>query len=75
MRLLKNFYVNKGYYNVKIENSSAKFYDNSRFDLIFAITAGNKFLFNEMKLILPEDYNVKNFEEINKVLSSLKNET
>jgi len=74
MRLLKNYYINKGYYNVTIENSSAKFLDNNTFDLVFTITAGNKFLFNEAKLILPTDYDPKNFEKVNKVLQSLKNE-
>ena len=73
-RLLKNFYINKGYYNVKIENSSAKFLDNNTFDLNFTISAGNKFLFNEGKLVLPNDYNPKNFAKINTVLKSLKNE-
>ena len=74
IRLLKNYYINKGYYNVLIENSSAKFLDNNSFDLIFTITAGNKFSFNEAKLILPTDYNPKNFEKVNEVLKSLKNE-
>ena len=74
IRLLKNFYINKGYYNVIIENSSAKFLDNNTFDLVFTITAGSKFLFNDVKLILPADYDPKNFEKVNKVLQSLKNE-
>ena len=74
IRLLKNYYINKGYYNVLIENSSAKFLDNNTFDLNFTITAGNKFSFNEAKLILPTDYNPKNFEKVNEVLKSLKNE-
>ena len=75
MRLLKNFYVNKGYYNVIIQNSSAKFLDNNTFDLNFTITAGEKFFFNEAKLILPTDYNPQNFKKINNVLQSLKDET
>ena len=74
IRLLKNYYINKGYYNVIIENSSAKFLDNNTFDLNFTITAGSKFLFNEAKLILPSDYDPKNFEEVTSVLKSLKNE-
>ena len=73
-RLLKNFYINRGYYNVKIENSSAKFLDNNRFDLNFTISAGNKFLFNNAKLILPNDYDENNFAKINEILKALKNE-
>ena len=74
MRLLKNYYIDKGYYNVIIENSSAKFLDNNTFDLNFTITAGNKFFFNEAKLILPQDYDPKNFQKITSVLKLLKNE-
>ena len=74
MRLLKNYYINKGYYNVIIENSSAKFLDNNTFDLNFTITAGDKFFFNDAKLILPSDYDPKNFIEVQDVLKSLKNE-
>ena len=75
VRLLTNYYKNKGYYSVKIENSSAKFYDNNRFDLIFNITAGDKFVFNNLKLDLPQDYDRENFIEIENVLKSLKNTT
>ncbi len=75
IRLLRNFYVNKGFYQVKIVNSSAKFHDNNEFDLIFNIHAGNKFYFNDLQLILPKDYDRENFSEINKILNSLKDET
>ena len=74
IRLLKSYYVNKGYYNVLIENSSAKFLDNNTFDLNFTITAGEKFVFNDTKLVLPPDYDPKNFDKVNNVLKSLKNE-
>ena len=73
IRLLKNFYINKGYYDVKIVNSSAKFYDDKRFELIFNINSGNKFYFNDLKLVLPKDYDKKNFSEITIALNTLKN--
>ena len=35
-RLLKNFYLNKGYYNVQINSSFAKIVDDDKFELIFS---------------------------------------
>jgi len=75
VRLLRNFYVNKGYYQINIANTSAKFHDNNKFDLVFNINAGNKFYFNNLNLILPKDYQKENFKEINEILKSLKDET
>ena len=43
--MLRNFYINKGYYQVKIVNTSAKFHDTNKFDLVFNINAGNKYYF------------------------------
>ena len=75
IRLLRNFYINKGYYSVNIQNSSAKFYDDNKFDLIFNINSGEKFYFNNLNLVLPNDYNNENFKEINEILNSLKDQT
>jgi len=71
-RLLKNFYLNKGYYKIKIENSFAEFLDENKFKLIFKINAGEKYYFNELKLNIPEDYDKKNFKFIVDSLSDLK---
>ena len=74
-QLLKNFYLNKGYYNVLINSSFAKKFDDSSFELIFNIDAKNKVYFGDLKLDLPDDYNVKNFEEIINVFNKTKNTT
>ena len=71
-RLLEGFYKNKGYYNIKIESSFAKFLDEGKFDLIFNINAGQKFFFKDLNLILPKDYNKNNFTKINSILSKIK---
>jgi outer membrane protein insertion porin family len=71
-RLLENFYKNNGYYNVKILDSFVQLDTNSNFDLIFNISAGRKYYFNDLKINLPVDYNVNNFSEINKTLTKLK---
>ena len=51
-RLLKNFYLNKGFYNVDIESSSAVFSENS-FELIYNINSGNKYFIKNVKLDVP----------------------
>ncbi len=73
-RLLKNFYLNKGYYNVKINSSFAKIIDKNEneFELIFNINANEKFYFDELSLDLPTDFDTKNFDEINKLFTKLK---
>ena len=71
-RLLKNYYKDNGYYNIKIENSFVEFDDNGSFKLIYNINAGKKFTFNELKLILSQDYDKKYFLQIEKLLSKLK---
>ena len=69
-RLLKNFYLNKGYYNVKIESSSAVFNDNF-FELIYNISSGNKYFIKSAKLDIPIDYNPKDFVDAVKSVENL----
>ena len=73
VRLLKNFYKNKGFYNVKVESSFAEFLDNGEFDLTFNINAGDKFYFNNLKLNIPNDYDRNNFSKIDSLFEKLKN--
>ena len=71
--MLENFYKNNGYYNVKILNSFAELDDDSgSFKLTFNIAAGKKYYFNNFDLILPDDYDTKDFEGISKIFNSLK---
>ena len=73
-RLLQNYYKNLGYYKVKINNSFAEFDEKGFFKLIFNIDAGNQYFFNDLKLNLPDDYDIKDFENLNKIFIDLKNE-
>ena len=73
-RLLKNFYLNNGYYDVKINSSFAKLIDKKSFELVFNIDAGNKFYFNNLILNLPDDFDENNFEKINILFNDLKGE-
>tara|TARA_B100000900_G_scaffold397225_1_gene397350 strand:+ start:2343 stop:4571 length:2229 start_codon:yes stop_codon:yes gene_type:complete len=70
--LLKNFYLNKGYYNVKINSSFSKLINNNEFELIYNIDAGQKIYFNDLTLNLPEDFEISNYEEIDKLFKDLK---
>ena len=70
--LLKNFYLNKGFYNVQINSSFSKLIKNNEFELIYNIEAGPKIYFNELKLNLPIDFDVNNYDEINALFSDLK---
>ena len=72
-RLLENFYRNKGFYNVKIQNSFAQYQDDGSFDLIFNINAGEKFFFKNLKINIPTDYDRKNFSDIESLFEKLKN--
>ena len=42
-RLLKNFYLNRGFYNVKINSSFAKMMSDTEFELIYNIVPNNRF--------------------------------
>ena len=51
-KLLKNYYLNNGFYKVKINTTSAQIIDSKNFELIFNIDAGNKYKFNNLNLYL-----------------------
>ena len=73
-KLLKNFYLNKGFYDVQINSSFAKLTGENEFELIYNIDANQKKFFNELKLNIPDDYNVTNFAKIDNLFKKLKGE-
>ena len=70
--LLKNFYKNNGYYNVKINSSYAQIIEEKYFEVVFNIDAGQKYFFNELKLNIPIEYNKKDFIKLDELLNNLK---
>jgi outer membrane protein insertion porin family len=74
-RLLNNFYKNKGFFNVVIESSFANYLGNDEFEIIYNISSGKKFYFNEFNLNLPIDYERVNFEKLDKIFKELKGES
>ena len=73
-RLLKNYYLDEGYYDVVVNASTAKLLDNNSFNITFNINAGILYKINDAKLVLPIDYDLKNFIEVQKLLDEIKNE-
>ena len=72
--LLNNFYKNKGFYNVKIESSFANYLGNDEFELIYNISSGKKYFFNELNLKLPIDYELSNFIRLTTLFEKMKGE-
>ncbi len=73
-RLLENYFRNQGYYKVKVLNSFAEVGNDSSFNLVFNIEAGEKFYFNELSIELPDDYNLTDFRNVEKIFKKIKNE-
>ncbi len=73
-RLLKNFYLNKGYFNVVINSSFAKMINDQEFELVFNIEANPKLYFGKLELNLPTDFSESNYESLDKFFSKLENE-
>ncbi len=73
-KLLKNFYLNKGYYDVEIDSTFAKLINNKDFELIYNIQANEKYYFHDLDINIPPDFDQKNFNEIKKLFGSLKGE-
>ena len=70
-RLLRNFYLNRGFYNVEILSSYAKLIKDNEFELIFNINAGSKIYFGSLKLSLPLNYDKDNFLDLSETLDQL----
>ena len=72
-RLLLNYYKDNGYFNASVVNSFAELDKDGNFNLIFNVESGNKFFFNKFSLSLPQDFDPKVFEPINKTFTKLQN--
>ncbi len=72
--LIKNFYLNKGYYDVEVNTSFAKLINDEEFELIFNINPKNKVFFNNLNLTLPDDFSESNFTNLKKLFIEVKGE-
>ena len=71
-RLLTNFYKNKGFYDIIVDSTFANYLGNNKFELIYNISPGEKYFFNDLKINLPIDYSVNNFDELSSFFQELK---
>ena len=74
-RLLRNFYLSKGFYDVDIQSATVKFLDDKSFKLTYKINAGEIYTVNDTNLVLPIDYDENNFADVKKELNKLVNKT
>ena len=73
-RLLNNFFKNRGFFKVKIGSSFANYLGNDKFEIIYNISSGEKFYFNEFNVNLPIDYEQSNFDQLKKTFNKFKGE-
>ena len=74
-RLLKNFYLKKGYYQVEINDAYTKMINNKDFVLTFNVVAGQKFKFGNLSLSLPNDFDPNKFKDLEKIFEKLSGST
>ncbi len=74
-RLLKNFYLNNGFYNVKINSSFAKLLNSNEFELIYNIDPGKRIYFGDINVILPNDFDNSNYANLINLFKDLKGKT
>lgn len=72
-RLLINFYKNNGYYEANINSETIEYDKQNGFHLIFDITSGEKFYFDDFKINYPDNYDVNYFDKINNNLNDYSN--
>ena len=70
-RLLENYFKDSGFYNVNILDSFIESKNDQTFKIIFNIDSGEKFYFNKVNLILPQDFEPKYFASVKKASAKL----
>ncbi len=73
VKLIKNFYLNKGYHDVVINSTFAKLINKDEFELIFNIEPNTKIYFDKLSLIIPTEFEKNNYKKIYKTFSKIKN--
>jgi len=71
-RLLRNFYLNKGYYNVEVKNTFSQLINEKDFTVTFNIESGLRYFFNDFEILIPDNFDESKFAKIKKVFKDLK---
>jgi outer membrane protein insertion porin family len=70
-QLLKNFYLNEGFYDVQILSSDISFEEKNKASITFSVNSGKKYDFSEFSLIDSEkNLNKQDFDTINEFIAS-----
>ena len=70
-QLLKNFYLNEGFYDIQILSSDISFEEKNKASITFSISSGKKYNFSEFALIDSEkNLNKQDFDTINEFIAS-----
>ena len=73
-RLLKNFFLDKGFYNVDITDAYSQILNQKDFELIYNINAGEKFYFGDFEIVIPDDFGSEKFNDLNNFFKKIKDE-
>ena len=60
---LTKFYKNRGYFQVKVKSTTAIINENQQFELIFNISSGDKYYFNNFEFISNENLPIESIEK------------
>ena len=69
---LKNFYLNRGYYNVNIKSTTALITQKNQFELIFNINSGPKYSFGQINIEENSDISLENLGRFQKKFKKLE---
>ncbi len=70
-RLLKNYYKNKGYYEVNISTSNVEYSENEGFVLTFSIDAGERYRFSKIYLDVAKELDQSAFLSLEDEFNSI----
>ena len=73
-RLLRNFYLNNGFYDIEVNSSFAKINTANEFELIYNINENKRYFFGKSNLNLPIDFDEANFKDLTGILEELEGE-
>ena len=68
---LNKFYLNRGYYDVKIKSTTALVTEKNQFELIFNINAGKKYTFGKIQFQKNNDLSEENLKNFSKKFDKL----
>ena len=70
-RLLKNYYRNKGYYEVEISSTNVEYSEGEGFVLTFVINAGNRYRFQKIYADVAKELDASAFASLEKEIDKL----